>query len=213
MPSITLEVGRGRERKSLVNFYYREWTSGVDGDNTHNGQIERFSRQFNHWRTLQSEDRDLVLLGDANYCSLTCNDPDYPADMRSIANVATDLFLQESIHHLIEKNTRTELRGHQIEKACLDHISTNVPGKCINSCAIAAVSSDHLAVMTTKLSKETTARPQTVKKRSYKYFSGELFLQEIKYSDFSPVLLERNVSQAASKFSEIFSSILENHAP
>ena len=67
--------------------------------------------------------------------------------------------------------------------------------------------------MTTKLSKETTARPQTVKKRSYKYFSGELFLQEIKYSDFSPVLLERNVSQAASKFSEIFSSILENHAP
>ena len=50
LPSITLEVGRGRERKSLVNFYYREWTGGVDVDSSHAGQLDRFSRQVNHWR-------------------------------------------------------------------------------------------------------------------------------------------------------------------
>ena len=103
LPSITLEVGRGRERKSLVNFYYREWTSGINGDKTHNGQVDSFTRQVGHWRSLQSEDQDVILLGDANYCAISCNDPDYPAEMRTIANIATDFFLHESISQLIDK--------------------------------------------------------------------------------------------------------------
>ena len=92
LPNITLEVGIGRGRKSLINFFYREWTSGADGDNSFAGQIERFSKQVEYWRLLQSEDKDLVLLGDANYCALSCTDADYPANMRTLANLATDFF-------------------------------------------------------------------------------------------------------------------------
>ena len=213
LPSITLEVGRGGERKTLVNFYYREWTGGVDGDSSHAGQLERFSRQVSHWRDLQTEEKDLILLGDANYCALSCTDPEYPADMRNISNLATDFFLQESLSQLIDRPTRTELRGNNIEKSCLDHVTTNVPGKCINTRVLAAGSSDHLAVTTTKLSKEIRTRPQTIRKRSYKQFSKENFLREMKYTDFSSVLLERNLHQAASKFSDIFKSVLDNHAP
>ena len=213
LPSITLEVGRGGERKSLVNFYYREWTGGVDGDSSHAGQLDRFSRQVNHWRDLQTEDRDLVMLGDANYCALSCTDPEYPAHMRQLSNLATDFFLQESLSQLIDRPTRTELRGNSVEKACLDHVTTNVPGKCRNTRVLAAGSSDHLAVITTKLSKEIRTKPQSIRKRSYKQFSPEDFLREMKYTDFSSVLLERNLHQAASKFSEIFKSVLDNHAP
>ena len=92
-------------------------------------------------------------------------------------------------------------------------MTTNVPGKCINTRVLAAGSSDHLAVTTTKLSKEIRTRPQTIRKRSYKQFSKENFLREMKYTDFSSVLLERNLHQAASKFSDIFKSVLDNHAP
>ena len=75
LPSITLEVGLGREKRTLVNFYYREWTSGFSGNKSFQGQVERFSMQVEYWKTLRSEDRDIVLLGDANFRSLSCSAP------------------------------------------------------------------------------------------------------------------------------------------
>ena len=87
LPSITLEIGLGREKRTLVNFYYREWTGGVSGDKSHQAQLDRFSRQVQYWKSLRSEDKDVVLLGDANFCSLSCSDPDYPAENKSIANL------------------------------------------------------------------------------------------------------------------------------
>ena len=72
LPNIFSEVGIGWGRKSLINFFYCEWTSGADGDSSLAGQIERFSKQAEYWRLLQSKDKDLVLLGDANYCALLC---------------------------------------------------------------------------------------------------------------------------------------------
>ena len=112
-----------------MNFFYREWTCGVNGDSSLDGQIDRFSKLVDYWRSLQAENKDLMLLGDANYCVLSCTDSDYPVNMRSIANLANDFILQESLSHLIHTPTRTELKGNRIEKSCLDHIVTNVPGK------------------------------------------------------------------------------------
>ena len=80
LPSMTLEIGIGRERKTLVNYYYREWTGGISSDNSQAGQHDRFSRQVQHWRDLRMEDKDLLLVGDANFCSQSCSDPDYPPD-------------------------------------------------------------------------------------------------------------------------------------
>ena len=48
LPSITLEVALGREKRTLVNFYYGEWTSGFTGDKSFQGQVERFSRQVEY---------------------------------------------------------------------------------------------------------------------------------------------------------------------
>ena len=74
LPIISLEIGLGRERKSIVNFYYREWTGIVSGRDE---QEQRLSRIIQHWRTLVAEDRDILLLGDANLCALSWNDPNY----------------------------------------------------------------------------------------------------------------------------------------
>ena len=40
IPNITLEVGIGRAKKTLVHFYYREWKNGVTGDDSQNGQTD-----------------------------------------------------------------------------------------------------------------------------------------------------------------------------
>ena len=149
LPSITLEVGLGRERKTLVNYYYREWTGGISSDKSQAGQLDRFSRQVQHWKDLRLEDRDILLVGDANFCSMSCSDPDYPPDLKSISNIATNFYLEESMIQLIEQPTRTELRGNLVQKSCIDHITTNSPGKCTNTAVLVGGNSDHLVVITT----------------------------------------------------------------
>ena len=178
------------------------------GDKSDAGQLLRFHRQVQIWRNLDDSNRDLILLGDANFCSKSCNDQDYPSALKSISNVATDFYLEESFTQLIDSNTRTELRGNQVEKSCIDHIATNSPGKCSKASVISAGNSDHLAVMVTKHSKEIDDKPAVVKKRSYKNFVEKDFLREIKYTDFQPVLEESEENEAAKKFCSIFKSVL-----
>ena len=213
LPSITLEIGLGRERKTLVNYYYREWTGGLTNDCTQAAQLDRFSRQVEYWKMLVQEDRDLLLLGDANYCSLTCSDPNYPADLKAISNLATDFILEESLTELIDKPTRTELRGNTIQRSCIDHITTNCPGKCNNTSVVVGGNSDHLAILTTKYSREAVSRPPFIRKRSYKRFKEEDFLREVKNTDFSSILEKTDVNDASESFAEIFGNILDNHAP
>ena len=213
LPSITLEIGLGRERKTTVNYYYREWTGGVSGDDSHGGQVERLNRQVHLWRSLANQDRDVVLLGDANLCALSWNDADYPADKKVLANLIHDFNLEQTFVQVVERYTRTELRGNSIQKGCLDHISTNSPGKCEASEVLAGGNSDHLAVMIVKRSKEIKTKPEVVRKRSYKNFNKDNFLREVKFTSFDSVLEEADPSKAAEELSKIFGKILDNHAP
>ena len=114
---------------------------------------------------------------------------------------------------LIDQCTRTELRGNNVQKSCLDHITTNVPTKCINTAVVVGGDSNHLAVTTTKLARNVAVRPAVIKKKSYKYFVRNDFLREVKYTDFSEVLNEEDVDRAAELFSKVFGSVLDNHAP
>ena len=79
LPNVTVEIGLGKEKKTLLNYFYREWTGGVTGDSSQASQIDRLKRQIGYWKTLHSQNRDVMCLGDANLCALTWNDNDYEA--------------------------------------------------------------------------------------------------------------------------------------
>ena len=179
LPSITLEVGIGKERRSIVNFYYREWTNSISGDRSVTSQYERFQRQVNYWRALRSEDRDLILLGDANFCLQACFKSEYPPDLSSIANVANDFYLQESMFQLINEPTRSSYYGDVVIRSCLDHITTNVPNKCCNTAVLVGGNSDHLAVMTTKKSREVNSTPSLVRKEVTRDSILEIFYSKL----------------------------------
>ena len=68
LPSVFCEIGK--EKKTRVNFFYREWTSGVSELDDNGSQSERLKRQVNHWQTLHAGGRDTLILGDANLCAL-----------------------------------------------------------------------------------------------------------------------------------------------
>ena len=83
----------------------------------------------------------------------------------------------------------------------------------MNSSTLVGGNSDHLAIITTKLSKEVDNRPPLIKKRSYKYFEKSKFLLEVKNTDFSSIMKTTDIDQASLLFNQIFGRILDNHAP
>ena len=68
LPSISCEIGTGKERNTSVNFFYKEWKSGVSGLDDKAAQLDRLTRQINHWKTLFSGGSNVVIMGDANTC-------------------------------------------------------------------------------------------------------------------------------------------------
>ena len=32
LPNVTIEISLGKEKKTILNYFYREWTGGVTGD-------------------------------------------------------------------------------------------------------------------------------------------------------------------------------------
>lgn len=46
LPTMSFDVGFGREKKTIVNFFYREFMSGVSGLHDNHSQAERLTKQI-----------------------------------------------------------------------------------------------------------------------------------------------------------------------
>ena len=109
LPNITFEVGIGKERKTLLNFFYREWTSGVTDQNSHASQVDRLKCQVDYWRALYSMNKDVVCLGDANLCALSWNESNFDASNKILAATIQDHLLSESSYQIDKDYTRSEI--------------------------------------------------------------------------------------------------------
>ena len=58
LPSLSCEIGVGKEKKTRINM---KWTSGVSGLGDNDSQAERLKRQINHWKTLHAGGRDTII--------------------------------------------------------------------------------------------------------------------------------------------------------
>ena len=214
LPNITFEVGLGREKKTTVNFFYREFMSGVTGENSQASQLERLERQIQYWHSLHNLDRDVLLCGDANVCALSWNDNNYDNNRKVLANKIQDYLLQSSSAQLVQDYTRSESYNGMVSRSCLDHIYTNAPLKCDKPTVESAGDSDHLAVMVTKFTRELRLKPHNVLKRNYKYFNLVEFLTDIQQSSLNQKVLNcEDLETAADTFQQEFGQILDRHAP
>ena len=214
LPNISLEIGLGKERKTIVNYFYREWTGGVSRENNQASQINRLTRQIEYWRTLYSLNRDVICLGDSNLCALSWHENDYEANKKVLANLIQDHLLEESAYQLVESHTRSEMTRNGVASSCLDHVYTNSPTKCDKPRVLCAGDSDHLAVIVNKYSKEIQNRPKAVLKRSYKSFDIQSFLLDIQATNIDEaVTVCDDLEEAADVFEQMFSRVLDRHAP
>ena len=212
LSSISCEIGLGREKKTCANFFYREWTGGVSGLGDMDSQLDRLTRQVKHWKSLFTRNRDVIILGDANLCAFKWGDNSY--QYKSLADVIQNFLLETSSFQQVREFTRSEVACNGLVRSCIDHCYSDVPEKLSSPIVESAGDSDHLAVIVTKYAKAPNSKPQTVRKRSYKNFNVGSFLTDIYNSRINESVLEQDdIEEAAKVFEEMFSKILDAHAP
>ena len=128
IPSITLEIGRGKATRTTVHYYYREWKNGVTGEGDAPSQLAHLRKHISQWQEIANTGRNFVTLGDANLCALTWNETDYK--LKDLSNEVQMFNLRESCFQLVNKYTRVQKVGNTLQRSCLDHVSTNTPDKC-----------------------------------------------------------------------------------
>ena len=215
IPSITLEIGLGRATRTYVHYYYREWRNGVTGEGDNNSQLAHLKQHISQWKELVDTGRNFVALGDSNLCAKSWNENNFR--YKVLANEVQTFLLRETCSQLVNKITRVQKVGNTIQKSCIDHVTTNAPEKCSVPEVYSTANSDHLPVMVTKFSREVKTQPKTIKKRNYKNFSAENFLNDVNSNvankSFDRVLNNQNIDEASALFSGIFGTILNRHAP
>ena len=213
LPMITLEIGFSVEKKTIVNFFYREFTSGVTGLNTTKDQLERLDRMVKHWKYLARSNRDLVCLGDANLCASKWNDDNYY--LKDLAELVQTFLLETGSCQLVKGFTRSEIAaGGDVSRSLIDHCYSNAPGKVSTPEVIAVGTSDHLGVSVTKYTRAPIKKPKVILKRSYRNFEVEDFLRDVADSDINNTVTAcKNVDEAAFQFESTFKCILDKHAP
>ena len=213
LPSISFLISLGKERKTVVNFFYREFTGGVSGLKDLPAQNERLARQTAHWRNLNKSNKDIVCLGDANLCALKWYDEDY--SKREQAETVQSFLIDTASTQVIKQYTRSEIiQGGEVSRSCIDHCYTNVAEKLSKPEVIAVGESDHLGIVVTKYARVPVLKPRTITKRSYKNFSIEAFLTEVLNSSINKDVTSCNtIDEAAEVFEKSFKQILDHHAP
>ena len=124
----------------------------MTGESSKASQLVQLQEHVHQWDTLVRGGRNFVALGDANICALHWNDQNFKH--KALANEVHSFLLRESCFQLVKKYTRVQNVAGELQRSCLDHVTTNIPEKCTVPEVFHTGSSDHLPVMVTKLSRE-----------------------------------------------------------
>ena len=148
LPILSFLISKGKEKKTAVNFFYREFTGGVSGLADTTSQSERLQRLISHWKSLAKGNRDLICLGDANLCSFKWNNDDYYLGEQ--ADMVNNYLLETNSSQLVTQYTRSEIvRGGDISRSCIDHCYSNSQEKVSVPEVVSVGDSDHLGIMVT----------------------------------------------------------------
>ena len=215
LQQISLEVGFGKVKTHNVNFYYREWKSLITGENSTEAQEREFSKLTNIWRRLTAEPKDFIALGDTNIDMFKMEDPTYA--QRNLADILKDFLLEESCYQIVEDFTRIKLVNDEVQRSCIDHVTVNCIDKVSKPEILGVGQSDHLGLLVTKKTRELRTCARTTKKRVYKNFDANKFLSDIREAKDKGLCdmmhMTEDIETAADVFTEVFSQVLEKHAP
>ena len=215
LQNVLLEAGYGKSKTHLIDFYYREWKNCVTGDSDLASQLNDLSLLTDIWRRCTAEDKDFIALGDINLCAKQWDEPGYVH--AQLAEIVKDFMMEENCCQVVDGYTRMRMVDGNIQRSCLDHIIVNCVDKISNLEIHGVGKSDHMGLIINKFSREVRTCTKTTRKRVYKNFDCERFVEDIREAKqmgkFDQIHATEDIEEAGDTFTEAFCEVLNKHAP
>ena len=107
LPVVSVEARLGRGAPTIISFFYREYTGGILGLKNLPAQHDRLTRLMSHWASLDSLNKDIIILGDMNLCHLKWNTQ---GDQQQIlTDTVKQTQVSSTLLQIVHDITRTQL--------------------------------------------------------------------------------------------------------
>ena len=217
--AIWLECGLPNQRGVIVCMGYRQWRllgQSTDNSASVTEQLARWTIFVEKWESAIQEDKEVIVMMDANldYLTWRCTD-NLPAchssiRLRGLIDLLFERIFPLGVSQLVNGATRFE-RGQP--KSGLDHLYTNKPDKLSAVHTVFTGMSDHKLLKVTRYTKSFKQLPRYVRKRIFKNFNEEQFIQKLNDCNINEVLECYDVNEATNMLTEKLTSILDILAP
>ena len=216
--AIWLEIGLPRQKKILHCQAYREWQHLGQGDNLSGSipsQLQRWELFLEKWELALMEGKEVVVMMDANIDFLKWTRDDLPAfDSTSKLKSLIDILFSKIFPHGVSQLVRTATRTWPGQAdSGLDHIYTNKPDKLSDVHTEFMGGSDHRLLKIVRYSKSLKRSVRYVRKRCFKNFSSQEFIQAVRSISWFDLYLCQNVDQASKMITTKLGEILDAMAP
>ena len=217
--SIWLEVGLPHHKKFLVCQTYREWQflnqNGDKSSSTIPEQLSRWLSFLDQWEKALDTGMEVICLGDMNLNHCNWTDSNLPHSnqsykLRELTSALFSRIIPLGVAQLVSGTTR-HFPG-QIATG-LDHYYTNRPDKTSPVQKFHNGGSDHMLIGATRYSRSIKSSPKYIRKRCYKGFNTDLFIQNVRQISWLDVYLCDDVDQAVHLLSKHVTDILDKAAP
>ena len=216
--SIWLRGGFKNGKKMFYCHGYREHTSSLG--NSLSAQRSNLDLFLSQWEAATefgntSEPNEVHICCDMNLDSMNGRwlQPDY--HLVSLSRLVQNCCNTNNFSQLVKDPTRFQFNSVQntTSISCIDHVYTNVKYRCSAVTITCFGSSDHDMISYSRFSKDPPVPSRTIRKRSYKNFVEEKYLEDLSKVDWSDVLCCEDLDTATEMFTSKLRYVLNVHAP
>ena len=212
--SIWLEIHLSKNKKFLLCNLYREHQYLRQSDNSSlssEEQIERWGIFLEQWEKALETNMECIVMGDSNVDHLMI-------DSNELTKSKHKPFIDMLINKILPYGVRqcvsnaTHFRPGAKE-SLIDICYTNDPDRLASVQAIPRGPSEHRLIMAVRHSKVSQEKHRYTKKRTYKHFNENTYLNELRQCKWWDVYSSNDVNRAVELFTEKISNILDRMAP
>ena len=216
--SIWVRAGFKNSKKLFFCHVYREHMSSMEASLRHQrSMLEKFLAQWEEALAHSStdDDNEVHVSGDMNLDALNNKwlDPSY--NLVTLSKQVQSACNTLDFTQLVSLPTRFQYNSvsRNTSVSCIDHVYTNRKFRCSSVAVFPFGGSDHDIIGYTRFTKVPPEPARTIRKRSYKNFVKDDFLQELSNVDWTEVYHCQDVDSAVVAFTRKFVDVLNSHAP
>ena len=178
-------------------------------------QLSRWQEHISMWESALNSGLEVVSLGDynINHCNWMEKNISRSNQTYKLRSLIDELFvriLPLGVSQLVTGPTR-HFPGQK--STGLDHIYTNTPEKIINVQKFFCGGSDHMLIYAVRSSKCIRSCPTYVRKRCYKNFNPDLFINSVRNMGWLDLYMTEDLNHATQLFKWKLRGILDVMAP